>query len=175
MKTAKSPQPSIEKQENHSKTKDFKDFVSMNPEIASERNNEDFSFENPGKPVMAIENLEKIEGLKEETCENPGKNKVLAKKTEKIIEKKAFVQGKAGNLKISPMVQKSIKGSCKEKIEEIMKNKENVKTLNKISFQKVQKCSECQKDLKNEEKSMVVTLSCMHKVHKVRENNGFFR
>ena len=94
---------------------------------------------------------------------------------EKIIEKKAFVQGKAGNLKISPMVQKSIKGSCKEKIEEIMKNKENVKTLNKISFQKVQKCSECQKDLKNEEKSMVVTLSCMHKVHKVRENNGFFR
>lgn len=149
-----------------------KDFVSNKAEIASERKIEDFSFEKQEKEnktedfsfqktVENKENIEKagnVEGIQEQAnAEEKGEK----------IEKKAEVGGENKKIKVFSATQRNFKVACREKVEEIKKNKENgVKSI-KMSFQKNNSCCECLKDIRNEEKGNVVTLSCTHKIHKV--------
>lgn len=161
-----------------------KDFVSNKAEIASERKIEDFSFEKQGvlekenkaedfsfqKTVENKENIEKVgnvEGIQEKTkVEELGMQE--SERAEKI-EKKAVAGGENKKIKVFSATQKTFKVSCREKIEEIKKNKENgVKSI-KMTFQKNNSCCECLKEIRNEEKGNVVTLSCTHKIHKVKD------
>ena len=163
----------------------FKDFVSNKAEIASERKIEDFSFEKQEavekenkaedfsfqKTVENKENIEKV-GNVEEIQEKTKFEELGMKESEKAekIEKKAVLGGENKKIKVFSATQKNFKMSCREKIDEIKKKdketQNGVKSI-KMSFQKNNSCCECLKDIRNEEKGNVVTLSCTHKIHKV--------